>query len=103
MMQLMISAIRVKENILADERYKFLFSVEEVNKLVLAGVPFRDAYQQVGEQIEKGNFTHTLQVKHTHEGSIGNLCNDQIKTMMEAVLAKFPFEQVRKAIHELLK
>ncbi|MFZ2905622.1 MAG: argininosuccinate lyase [Cyclobacteriaceae bacterium] len=102
MMYLMVSNVRVKENILTDEKYTFLFSVEEVNKLVLEGVPFRDAYKQVGEQIEKGSFTPSAQVKHTHEGSIGNLCNDQIRTMMGEVLAKFPFEQVRNATHVLL-
>jgi argininosuccinate lyase len=72
MASLMLSNISVKENILADEKYKYLFSVEEVNKLVLQGVPFRDAYKQVGMAIEEGKFHHTGDVNHTHEGSIGN-------------------------------
>src|SRR5688572_8309339 len=102
MMHLMLSNIQVKENILAEEKYKFLFSVEEVNKLVISGVPFRDAYKQVGSAIEKGEFNYTDQIKHTHEGSIGNLSNDKINTMMDAVLAKFQFERVDQALKVLL-
>jgi argininosuccinate lyase len=103
MMQVMLSGIQVKENILADERYKFLFSVEEVNKLVISGVPFRDAYKQVGQAIEKGEFKYSPQVQHTHEGSIGNLSNDKIKAMMENVLGKFQFDHAEKALAQLLK
>jgi len=102
MASLMLANINIKENILADEKYKYLFSVEEVNKLVLKGVPFRDAYKQVGMAIEKGEFTHTTAVAHTHEGSIGNLCNDKIQTMMQQTLAKFSFEKVHAAIQQLL-
>lgn len=103
MMHLMLSGIRVKENILAEEQYKFLFSVEEVNKLVLKGMPFRDAYKQVGLAVENGSFTHSTEIKHTHEGSIGNLSNDKINAMMEEVLHKFHFEQANQALALLVK
>jgi argininosuccinate lyase len=100
---LMLSNINIKENILADEKYKYLFSVEEVNKLVLQGVPFRDAYKQVGMNIEEGRFEHTNDLNHKHEGSIGNLCNGPIAVMMEQVLASFAFEKVHLAVNSLLK
>ena len=103
MMGLMISNVRVKDNILQDEKYTFLFSVEEVNKLVLSGVPFRDAYKQVGNAIEKGEFTYSSQLNHTHEGSMGNLCNDKIQGMMESVVNKFQFHRVDDALAKLLK
>ncbi|HYJ37763.1 MAG TPA: argininosuccinate lyase [Chitinophagaceae bacterium] len=90
LMHLMLSNISVKENILEDGRYKYLFSVEAVNDLVNKGVPFRDAYKQVGNQIEKGEFNYNVkQLHHTHEGSIGNLSNDKIAEEMEKVLSKF--------------
>ncbi|HEU5292698.1 MAG TPA: lyase family protein, partial [Cyclobacteriaceae bacterium] len=103
MMHLMLSNIRVRENILAEDQYKLLFSVEEVNKLVIAGVPFRDAYKQVGGAIEKGDFKAGTQINHTHEGSIGNLSNDKITAMMESVLGKFQFELVEQALTLLLR
>ncbi|MGN6567192.1 MAG: argininosuccinate lyase [Flavipsychrobacter sp.] len=83
--------IQVKDNILEDEKYKYLFSVEAVNKLVNNGVPFRDAYKQVGNDIEKGSFQYKgfKAQEHTHEGSMGNLCNEAIKTEMRKVLQKF--------------
>ena len=102
MAQLMLSNITVKENILSDEKYKYVFSVEEVNKLVLQGVPFRDAYKKVGLDIEAGNFTYTPTTAHTHEGSIGNLCNDQVERMMNETVAKFNFEKVHEAVRKLL-
>lgn len=90
LMQLMLSNMKVKENILTDEKYKYLFSVEAVNDLVNKGVPFREAYQQVGNSINKGEFEYDLQqLHHTHEGSIGNLCNEEITSEMNKVLAKF--------------
>lgn len=91
MMRLMLTNIQVKENILDDEKYKYLFSVEAVNELVNKGVPFREAYRQVGNQIDKGefHFDHRQQLHHTHVGSIGNLANDRIAGEMEKVLAKF--------------
>ena len=82
MAMLMLDNIRVKENILADEKYKYAFSVEEVNKLVLSGVPFRDAYKQIGMDIEEGKFTYSTALNHVHEGSIGNLCNDKITCLL---------------------
>lgn len=100
---MMFSRISVKEDILADERYTFLFSVEEVNKLVLKGVPFRDAYRQVGIDIEQGRFVPARQVEHTHEGSIGNLCNAEIQQMMKAEVANFAFEKVDKAVQKLIQ
>ena len=101
--RLMLSNIEVKKDILADEKYKYLFSVEEVNKLVNKGMPFRDAYKTVGLDIEAGKFTYDTNVNHTHEGSIGNLCTLEIKTQMEKVIGSFPFEKVTSAISALIK
>jgi argininosuccinate lyase len=103
MVHLMLSNIQVKEAIVSDEKYKYIFSVEEVNKLVLKGVPFRDAYQQIGEAIEKGNFTYSTSVNHTHEGSIGNLNNVKIAGMMDQIVAKFDFIKPSNAIEALLQ
>ena len=91
MMQVMISAMEVKENILADEKYRYLFSVEAVNALVNQGMSFREAYQTVGNQIEQGKFTFDLSkpLQHTHEGSLGNLCNAEIRLEMQKVQDKF--------------
>lgn len=100
---LMLSNIIVKKNILEDEKYKFIFSVEEVNKLVSKGVSFRDAYKQIGVDIEKGNFTYETNVSHTHEGSIGNLQNEQIKQMMNNILQQFNFEKVNDALEKLIR
>ena len=100
---LMLSNIQVKENILADEKYKYLYSVEEVNKLVNSGVPFRDAYKKIGLDIEAENFTYTININHTHEGSIGNLCTEEIKKQMQKVVNTFPFASVQSAIDNLLK
>ena len=88
---LMLSNMSVKENILDDEKYRYLFSVEAVNELVNTGISFRDAYRQVGNDIERGrfNFDYKKQLRHTHEGSIGNLCNDKIAEVMARVLNKF--------------
>ncbi len=103
MTQLMLTAIQVKENILQDEKYKYLFSVEEVNKLVLAGIPFRDAYKKIGLNIGQGKFTYSTEVNHTHEGSIGNLMHEKIKANFEDVLSRFGFEKTNAAITNLLK
>jgi len=100
---LMLENMRVKENILDDEKYRYLFSVEVVNKLVLEGVPFREAYRQVGMDIEKGTFVPQREVHHTHAGSIGNLCTEQVKELMEEVMKGFPFEKVEAAISRLLQ
>lgn len=101
---IMLSAIEIKKNIMADEKYRYAFSVEEVNKLVLKGIPFRDAYQQVGAAIEAGNFqTDTKDLYHTHEGSIGNLCNQEIRSMMEEAVNSFHFEKISQAYQMLLE
>jgi argininosuccinate lyase len=91
MMKLMLDHIQIGDHILADEKYKYLFSVEAVNRLVNQGVPFREAYRQVGNEIEKGkfHFDYHQQLHHTHKGSIGNLSNDRIVAEMEKVLLKF--------------
>lgn len=99
---LMLSNMQVKENILEDEKYKFLFSVEEVNKLVLQGTPFRDAYKKIGLAIEASSYTYSTDVNHTHEGSIGNLCNHQITANMKKVVDNFSFGAYHKAIDHLL-
>ena len=91
MCDFMLEHIIVKQNILDDERYNYLFTVEDVNRLALSGVPFRDAYKQVGMAVQRGEYVPTRSVEHTHEGSIGNLCNDKIAEKMNKVLEKFAF------------
>lgn len=91
MCDFMLEHITIKENILDDERYNYLFTVEDVNRLTLSGVPFREAYKQVGMAVQRGEYTPTKEVHHTHEGSIGNLCNDKIAEKMNKVLVKFGF------------
>ena len=91
MCDFMLQNIIVKQNILDDERYNYLFTVEDVNRLTLSGVPFREAYKQVGMAVQRGEYTPTRSVEHTHEGSIGNLCNDKIAEKMNKVLEKFAF------------
>lgn len=102
MVSLMLANISVKENILADDKYKYVFSVEEVNKRVLQGVPFRDAYKEIGMAIEEGRFTYTTQINHVHEGSIGNLCTEQVNNMMQQTLSQFGFDKVNTAIEKLV-
>jgi len=119
----MLQHIEVKKHILDDPKYAYLFSVDEVNKLVLEGMPFRDAYKQVGMAIEQGNFSPDIilmlsatiavlkinetrpcsQAKHTHEGSIGNLNNEQIAAAMDQLIRSFDFEKVKKAVESLIK
>jgi argininosuccinate lyase len=93
-MKLMLQSISVRENILLDSKYKYLFSVEAVNELVNKGIPFRDAYAQIGNQIDKGEFNYDTSkpLKHTHEGSISNLCNDKIKEEMEKVSSRIKYK-----------
>jgi len=98
-----INEIKVNEHILDDDKYLLIFSVEEVNRLAREGVPFRDAYKQVGLNIEAGNFTHDKKVNHTHEGSIGNLCNEEIEILMQKVIDDFNFERVENAEKALLE
>lgn len=102
MTSLMLQAIRIKEDILKDAKYAYLFSVEAVNAEVLKGVPFREAYRNVGSAIEKGEFNAPEMVNHTHEGSIGNLCNKEIYESFKATLKNFSFAKVDKAISALL-
>ena len=97
-----ISEIKVNENILDDGRYDLIFSVEEVNRLARAGMPFRDAYKKVGLDIEAGRFSHPKAVHHTHEGSIGNLCNDKIEALMQQVVDGFGFAGMEAAEKSLL-
>ena len=89
MCDFMLQHIVVRENILDDERYNYLFTVEDVNRLTLSGVPFREAYREVGMAVQRGEYTPTREVHHTHEGSIGNLCNDKIAEKMNKVMEKF--------------
>jgi argininosuccinate lyase len=98
-----IHKMKVNEHILDDDKYTLIFSVEEVNRLAREGMPFRDAYKKVGLDIEAGKFSHNKEVHHTHEGSIGNLCNDQIAAMMDKVYAGFDFRTVEEAEQNLLK
>jgi argininosuccinate lyase len=98
----LITNISVVDNILDDTKYDLLFSVERVNELVINGMPFRDAYKQVGKEIENKTYTRPTQLTHTHEGSIGNLQTAQIKEMMNAVNLKFEFEKTDKALQNLL-
>ena len=99
----MMREVKVNEHILDDDKYALLFSVEEVNRLVLEGVPFRDAYKQVGLNIEAGKFTPNKEVHHTHEGSIGNLCNDYISALMQKVVDGFSFERMNEAEKKLIE
>lgn len=101
MLGLMLSNVEVSDNILEEDKYKFLFSVEEVNRLVQQGVPFREAYQQIGKDIADGSFQPLKVLRHTHEGSIGHLCNDKIREQMLQVLAQFPFEKVNQCLRTL--
>ena len=97
-----IERIEVNKEILADSRYDAMFSVEEVNRLATEGMPFRDAYKKVGLDIEAGTFTPNKEVHHTHEGSIGNLCNEEIAALMENIYASMDFEKTVKAEQNLL-
>ena len=98
----MMREVKVNEHILDDDKYSLLFSVEEVNRRVLAGMPFRDAYKQVGLDIEAGKFVPSKSVNHTHEGSIGNLCNEPIAAMMRSVIGSFSFERMNEAEKKLI-
>ncbi len=97
-----INRMEVKEDILDNPMYDAIFSVEEVNRLAAEGMPFRDAYKKVGLDIEAGNFTPNKDIHHTHEGSIGNLCNDRIQSLMDQTLSGFNFERVDAAVEKLL-
>ena len=98
----MVDEIIVNKNILEDDRYAYMFSVEEVNRLVLEGVPFRDAYKKVGLDIENGNFVPNKSISHTHEGSIGNLCNDRINQLKKDTIHNFETHKIEQVINNLL-
>ena len=98
-----IENIEVERDVMKDPKYKYAFSVEEVNRRALAGTPFRDAYRQVGMEIEAGRFEFDGQLHHTHEGSIGNLCNAQIRDKMNRICDRFTFSEVNAALDSLLK
>ena len=102
MVEQMMSRITVNEHILDDKRYDPIFSVEEVNRLTLEGTPFRDAYKQVGLRIEAGDFTPNKNLRHTHEGSIGNLCYEQIASLEKQIVESFDFGKTQSAFNALL-
>lgn len=102
MVTAMVGQVKVNEHILDDSRYDLMFSVEEVNRLAKAGMPFRDAYKKVGLDIEAGEFSPVKEVNHTHEGSIGNLCNDKIEELFCSILDGFDFVTYHKAFDSLL-
>ncbi|WP_420153192.1 argininosuccinate lyase [Siphonobacter sp.] len=99
----MLENIQVKTDLLEDKKYDLLFSVERVNELVIEGVPFRDAYRQVGKEIGEGSYAASRDLKHTHLGSIGNPANEQITALMDAQLQGFGFERVRTALEALIQ
>lgn len=98
----MLENISVKQNILEDKKYDYLFSVEVVNNMVLEGTPFREAYKKIGLDIESGSFAPSKDVKHTHEGSIGNLCTDDIKLLMDSIMNGFNYKKVELAEKKLV-
>ena len=103
MATLMFENIDVKKDILDDEKYKYLFTVEEMNKLVLQGMPLRDAYKKIGADVENKTFEAGKKLDHTHEGSIGNLQNKEINEMMDNIISRFNFKKVNDALQKLLQ
>ena len=95
--------LEINRETLQDEKYKFIFSVEEVNKKVLQGTPFRDAYKKVGEEIQQNKFKPDKKLAHTHLGSIGNLCNDKIEQKFNTVIKSFNKDKIFQAENNLLK
>ena len=89
MCDMMLQHIRINRDILSDSKYDYLFTVEDVNRLALSGIPFREAYRQVGMQVQAHTYNPTREVHHTHEGSIGNLCNDRIREKLQQVMSEF--------------
>lgn len=102
MVTAMVSSVKVNEHILDDSRYDLMFSVEEVNRLAKDGMPFRDAYKKVGLDIEVGKFSPVKEANHTHEGSIGNLCNDKVEELYDSILKNFDFDTYHLAFDLLL-
>jgi argininosuccinate lyase len=103
MATLMFENIDIRKDILDDEKYKYLFTVEEMNKLVLRGIPLRDAYKKIGADVENKTFETDKELHHTHEGSIGNLQNKEIKEMMDNIIRRFNFKDVDDALQKLLQ
>lgn len=103
MTNLMLENIIIKDKILEDDKYKLLFTVESVNELVNKGMPFRDAYIKIGNEVESGNYKKPKKITHTHEGSIGNLCNDAIKLNLKRTMQQFPIFEIEEKIEKLLK
>ena len=99
----MLKHVQVNNNILKDEKYKYLFSVEAVNEEVLQGTPFRDAYKKVGAQIADGSYQITRDLNHSHEGSLGNLCNDKIEEKMHKIIEQFSFQPIEESLFRLLR
>jgi argininosuccinate lyase len=102
MTDFMVQQLKIKNNILKDAKYKYLYTVEAVNELVMNGLPFRDAYRQVGQSVDNQTFSYDKPIHHTHEGSIGNLCNDAIQTKIERILKSFDFEKTDSVIKQLI-
>jgi argininosuccinate lyase len=102
MMMLMLNNITISDKILDSKLYDYLFSVDEVNRLTIEGMPFRDAYKKVGIEINEGNFSPNKTANHTHEGSIGNLCNHKILDKQNKILSQFKFEEVSSCLQKLL-
>jgi argininosuccinate lyase len=98
----MMDKVTINDHILEDNRYDLIFSVETVNQLAREGMPFRDAYKKVGLDIEAGNFHPDKNIHHTHEGSIGNLCNDEISAYKDEIVGQFNFDKVEQAYDKLL-
>lgn len=98
-----VENMEVRDNLMEDPRYKAAFSVEEANRLVSEGMPFRDAYRKVAEEIKDGSFEFHGTLAHTHEGSVGNLCNEEVAHRMEDVISSFPFDRVASALNSLTK
>ena len=98
-----INKMEVNEHILDNPMYDPIFSVEEVNRLAANGMPFRDAYKKVGLDIEAGTFRADKNIHHTHEGSIGNLCNDKIEELMDSIVSEFHFERTKQAVDKLIQ
>ena len=98
-----VENMEVRDNLMEDPRYKAAFSVEEANRLVSEGMPFRDAYRKVAEEIKDGSFEFHGTLAHTHEGSVGNLCNEEVAHRMEDVIGSFPFDRVASALNSLTK
>jgi argininosuccinate lyase len=99
----MLKHIEVKDHLLEDKKYDYLFSVEAVNREVLSGTPFREAYRKTSQHIKEKTFSPSKEIKHTHEGSIGNLCNEEIQIQMNETFEQFGFKKTERALKDLLE